>query len=51
MIEELMVLYNRLMAAMASESDIPFLYRNISSYEDNVPNDDEDAPDQAVIPS
>ncbi|HPN40550.1 MAG TPA: RNB domain-containing ribonuclease [Candidatus Cloacimonadota bacterium] len=51
MIEELMVLYNRLMAAKASDSDIPFLYRNISSYEDNVPNDDEDAPDQAVIPS
>ena len=40
-IEELMILYNRLMAEQASRSALPLIYRNITQFGDP---DDEDAP-------
>lgn len=48
MIEELMVLYNRLMAERAYDSGIPFLYRNISSLEEPSLTEDELSSEQAT---
>jgi len=50
MIEELMVLYNRLLAARASESDLTFLYRNINSFEDSVQNTEDFSAKQPATP-
>jgi len=50
MIEELMVLFNRLMAAQASENKLPILYRNINSFEEHDQCEEDTAPDQAVTP-
>jgi len=34
-VEELMILYNRLFAKRATESGLPFLYRNVAGFEEN----------------
>ncbi|NLO12431.1 MAG: RNB domain-containing ribonuclease [Candidatus Cloacimonetes bacterium] len=41
LLEELMILYNIRMAALASASQYPFIYRNINSFEDKMEEDEE----------
>jgi len=50
MIEELMVLYNRLMAKQASDCGLPFLFRNINSFDEIADEEEEPGSERLVMP-